>query len=113
MNQSSDPAPRAPAQPEVHYKTSEIAQLWNVHQETVRRHFQNEPGVLRIGTSPKLHHAKGRKAYTPGHFTLRIPQHVFERVQDRLLVQSHNVQGAARRPPGTQADSSTARRVAS
>jgi hypothetical protein len=34
---------------ERHYDVAEIAELWKVSRNTVRRLFQQEPGVLTIG----------------------------------------------------------------
>lgn len=57
---------------ERHYTVAEIAAMWNLSKDAVRRMFQNEPGVLVLGGR-----SKGRKRrYT----TLRIPQSVLERV---------------------------------
>jgi hypothetical protein len=61
---------------ERHYTVAEIADMWNLSKDAVRRLFCNEPGVLILG-SP-AHETKRR--YT----TLRIPQSVLERVH-RIL----------------------------
>jgi hypothetical protein len=37
---------------ERHYTPSEIGDLWRLNVETVRRLFQNEPGVVRIRSLP-------------------------------------------------------------
>jgi hypothetical protein len=62
---------------ERHYSPLEIAELWNISPEEVRRIFRDEAGVLVIG-NPKPHY--GRRRY----MTLRIPEHVLERVHRRL-----------------------------
>jgi hypothetical protein len=54
---------------------SEVAGRLKVNEETVRRIFMNEPGVLVI-YRPR----KGRRQYR----TLRIPEHVFRRVVMRF-----------------------------
>lgn len=60
-----------------HYTVAEIAQLWNLSDDAVRKIFENEPGVLAIrDTRPRLR----KRRYT----TLRIPQDVVERVHRRL-----------------------------
>ena len=59
-----------------HYSVKEIANLWGLGPDTVRRLFQNEPGVLVLGSG-----ADCRRRYT----TLRIPQQVAERVYKRSL----------------------------
>ena len=58
-----------------HYSLAELAELWGVSVDSIRRIFRDEPGVLKIGeNSPK------RKRYS----TLRIPESVVERVHVRL-----------------------------
>jgi hypothetical protein len=60
-----------------HYTVSEIAGLWKLSEESVRRLFQNEPDVLIFGNQkPRF----GRRRY----LTLRIPEFVVERVYRRL-----------------------------
>jgi hypothetical protein len=62
---------------ERHYSASELAALWNLSLDTIRRIFENEPGVLVLGEGrPK----RNRRRYT----TLRIPESVAARVH-RLL----------------------------
>lgn len=62
---------------ERHYSVAEIAEMWNLSKDAVRRLFQKEPGVLILGESrPKY----GRRPYV----TLRVPQSVLERVHRRL-----------------------------
>lgn len=62
---------------ERHYSVAEIAEIWNLSQDKIRRLFQNEPGVLALGDSqPRLR----RHPYT----TLRIPESVMQRVHRRL-----------------------------
>ena len=53
----------------------EVAERLKVNDETVRRLFLNEPGVLVI-CFPR----RGRRVYR----TLRIPESVFQRVLTRL-----------------------------
>lgn len=58
---------------ERHYTVAEVAVLWNLSKDAVRRVFQNEPGVLVLGdTNPR----RRKRRY----LTLRIPQSVLERV---------------------------------
>ena len=60
-----------------HYSPAEIAELWSLSADCVRKIFANEPGVLLIGNAqPK----RGKRSYT----TLRIPQTVLDRVHRRL-----------------------------
>lgn len=60
--------------PAKHYSLDELAELWDVSVDSIRRIFRDEPGVLKIGEySPK------RKRQS-----LRIPESVVERVYMRL-----------------------------
>jgi hypothetical protein len=67
---------RGPAAAERHYSASEVAGLWNLNVETVRRIFQNEPGIVVLQSPIK----KYRRPYK----TIRIPLSVLERVHKRL-----------------------------
>lgn len=60
-----------------HYTTVEIAALWNISDDTVRRLFEAEAGVLAIGNEK----SSGRKRR---YVTLRIPEGVLRRVHRRL-----------------------------
>jgi|SRR6267143_4082749 len=60
---------------ERHFSILEISEIWNVSKDTVRRMFQNEPGVLVLGGR-----SSGRKRR---YVTLRIPQSVLYRVHTR------------------------------
>ena len=75
--------PSEPAEPAFavrHYSPKEIAELWGLSVDTVRKLFEHEPGVLVIGNpSPR----RGKRSYT----TLRIPAHVVERVYRRNLAE--------------------------
>jgi hypothetical protein len=67
---------------ERHYTVTEIAAIWNLSKDTVRRLFQNEPGVLVLGdTSPR----RRKRLYK----TLRIPESVAQRVHQRCLLVSY------------------------
>jgi hypothetical protein len=61
---------------ERHYTPEELANLWSLSADTVRRLFEREPGVLLI-ERPRL---RGRRRYR----TLRIPESVAARVHRRL-----------------------------
>jgi hypothetical protein len=60
---------------ERHYTLQEIAILWNISIDTVRRIFEREQGVLIIGES----NPKGKRRYR----TLRIPASVVARVHKK------------------------------
>jgi len=62
---------------ERHYSVAEVAKMWTVSSDMVRRIFQAEPGVLVFGDArPKY----GRRRY----LTLRIPESVLEKVHRKL-----------------------------
>jgi hypothetical protein len=74
------PSPSAPGVSpfiERHYSASELAELWNLSLDTIRRIFENEPGVLVLGEDRGK---RNRRRYT----TLRIPESVAARVHRRL-----------------------------
>jgi hypothetical protein len=74
---ASPDAERDPAC-ERHYTVREIATLWKLSEDSVRRLFKDEPGVLSI--SPRQR--SGKRAYA----TLRIPESVLERVHRKLSI---------------------------
>jgi transcriptional regulator GlxA family with amidase domain len=61
---------------EKHYSVSELAQLWQLSEKTIRRMFLDEPGVVKWGHEEK----RFKRAY----MTLRIPESVVQRVHRRL-----------------------------
>jgi hypothetical protein len=63
---------------EQHYTPNELASLWQVDPKTVRRMFQDEPGVLRFGSQ--------ESRYKRGYISMRIPASVAARVHQRLCV---------------------------
>jgi len=57
---------------ERHFSVAEVAAMWNLSKDAVRRMFQEEPGVLVLG---------GRSSSRKRRYvTLRIPLSVLERV---------------------------------
>ncbi len=60
------------------YTMKELAFIWSVSREWVRRRFMNEPGVIRMQDVP----TPGRRGYCP----LRIPGRVAIRFQNRMTV---------------------------
>jgi hypothetical protein len=62
---------------EKHYTVYELAALWSISPNTVRRLFENEPGVLVI-TRPKPNKRI--------HRTIRIPESVAQRVYRRSIL---------------------------
>jgi hypothetical protein len=59
---------------ERHYRIGELARIWGLGRETVRKIVQFEPGVVKIRL--------GRKRK---HTTYSIPESVARRVHTRLL----------------------------
>jgi hypothetical protein len=61
---------------ERHYEVDEIAEMWNLSRDTVRRIFLSEDGVLKI--------ARPASRYKRSHVTLRVPESVLCRVHRRM-----------------------------
>jgi hypothetical protein len=53
---------------EKHYTAAELAELWQVSQDTIRNLFRNTPGVLRIVKPAR----RGKRQY----ISIRIPESV-------------------------------------
>ena len=62
---------------ERHYSIQEIAEIWGLSPDCVRKIFANEPGVLVIDNGLGR---RGKRGYT----TLRIPESVMMRVHRRM-----------------------------
>lgn len=77
-------SPAAPLEP--HYSPAQVAEAWGVSTDTVRRMFQDEPGVLVIEPTPLRY---SRRRYR----TLRIPASVADRVHRRLSVVNEGTRG--------------------
>jgi hypothetical protein len=71
---------------EVHYTADQVAEAWGVSADTVRRLFEQEPGVLVIEPPPGRY---SRRRYR----TLRIPASVADRVHRRLSVVNERTRG--------------------
>ena len=61
---------------EKHYSVMEVAKLWSLSENTVRRMFMGEPGVVEWGGEE----TRFKRAYK----TMRIPESVLQRVHRRL-----------------------------
>jgi hypothetical protein len=61
---------------ERHYRVKEVAQLWGYKDMTIRRLFENEPGVLRIGND--------ESCFRKRRITLSIPESVMVRVHQKM-----------------------------
>jgi hypothetical protein len=67
---------------ERHFTLTEIAELWNLSYGFVRAIFAEEEGVLKVGEGTRL---SGRGKYKRRYFTIRVPESVLLRVQQRLV----------------------------
>ncbi len=67
---------------ERHYTVAEIAAMWSLSKDAVRRMFQNEPGVLVLGDTSSRRRKRPYK-------TLRIPESVAQRVHERYSLVSY------------------------
>ena len=65
---------------EQHYSPAKVAELWGISQATVRRIFEDQPGVLKI-SMPRLLKMSERK-HRP-HVRLSIPASVLARVHEQ------------------------------
>jgi hypothetical protein len=61
---------------EKHYSLEQIGELWGLSTRTVRKMFENEPGIIVFGNTGSL---KKRR-----YLTFRIPESVLLRVHRRL-----------------------------
>ena len=77
--QSGCDAVPPPEGAERHFSPAEVAKLWRVSIDFVRRQFAREPGVLVFAGGAALTPAK-RRRYT----TMRIPESVLKRVHNRV-----------------------------
>jgi hypothetical protein len=59
---------------EKHYRVGELAELWGLGRETVRKLVKDDPGVIKI--------RQGRKKT---HTTYSIPESAARRIHTRLL----------------------------
>jgi hypothetical protein len=63
------------------YSPEQLAERWALSSHTIRRIFENEPGVLVI----ERPHVYGKRR----HRTLRIPESVAQRVYSRLALKGN------------------------
>src|SRR5215471_17633430 len=59
---------------EAHYRISDLARLWGLGRETVRKLVKDDPGVIKIGM--------GRKK---AHTIYSVPESAAHRIHTRLL----------------------------
>lgn len=63
---------------EPHYSVQVLAEMWRLDESTIRRIFEEAPGVLRLANERR----RGKRDYV----TLRIPASVAQREYERRLV---------------------------
>jgi hypothetical protein len=61
---------------ERHYSVAEVASLWNLSEDSIRRLFRDKPGVLKLDSPERL-----RKR---GYCVLRIPESVVQKTHAEL-----------------------------
>jgi len=66
----------APNPLERHYSVLEVAAMWSLSADTIRRMFEDEPGIVFWGNAI----SRRRRRY----LTIRIPETVLRRVHQRL-----------------------------
>ena len=76
IGSSSQLAPANAVESERHFTAKEVAEAWNLSQDTIYRLFVNEPGVLLLVSE--------KKKYRRTRRTLRIPESIKNRVYRRL-----------------------------
>jgi hypothetical protein len=59
---------------EKHYRVSDLAKLWGLGRETVRKLVKDDPGVIKV--------RQGRKK---AHTTYSVPESAAKRIHTRLL----------------------------
>lgn len=76
IGSSSQLVPNNAVESERHFTAKEVAEAWNLSQDTIYRLFVNEPGVLLLVSE--------KKKYRRTRRTLRIPESIKNRVYGRL-----------------------------
>ena len=61
---------------ERHFTVAELSKRWFFSENTIRRLFSQEPGVVKIARP----HTRSKRGYT----SMRIPERIAERVHRRL-----------------------------
>jgi hypothetical protein len=61
---------------EKHYTVKQVSQMWSFSQNTIRRLFRDEPGVIKQGSAETRFKKK--------RWQLSIPESVLLRVHDKL-----------------------------
>jgi hypothetical protein len=70
---------------ERHYTIAEVAAMWSLSKQTVRRILKKEAGVLVIG--------RPGNERRQGYQTVRVPESVLQRIHNRLTNPSAGLSG--------------------
>ena len=62
-----------------HYTPEQLAKKWHYSANTIRRIFEDEPGVLKFAAPSLIHRPRRRRKVQ-----LRIPARVAQRVHERM-----------------------------
>jgi hypothetical protein len=73
---SEHPQPFPVLAMERHFTPKQLAELWGFSEDTIRRRFQDVPGVLKVGAAFR----RKRRGYV----SLRIPESVAVKVHEDL-----------------------------
>ncbi len=68
----------SPLSTEQHFTVKQIADMWSIGETTVRRLFEDMPGVLRI-SQPVIQQRKRRPKVT-----LRVPASILQRAHEQI-----------------------------
>jgi len=63
---------------EPHYSVKDVAEMWKLSDEAIRRLFREEPGVIKLTAEERYRRRKR------DYVTLRIPESVLVRVHEKL-----------------------------
>jgi hypothetical protein len=72
---------------EPHFSVQVLAEMWRLDESTIRRIFEDAPGVLRLANERRR---SGKREYV----TLRIPASVAQREYERRIVAAAQQKGA-------------------
>jgi hypothetical protein len=61
---------------ERHYSVAEVAALWQLSEDSIRKIFRDNPGVLKIGSAE----TRFKRAY----LSIRIPESIVQKVHADL-----------------------------
>lgn len=76
LHRQSEPSDLPALEP--HFSVQVLAEMWRLDESTIRRIFEDAPGVLRLANERR----RGKRDYV----TLRIPASVAQREYERRLV---------------------------